>query len=70
MKKTKRISFDFSCEVYDHLSEMTRLTGHTSKADVVRNAILLYSAWAKRTSEGWSILYQKGEDKFLVEIVF
>ncbi len=67
----KRISFDFSEAAYEQLKKLKEDNDLTSKADVVRNALRLYTLFTERIKkDGYKIYYKKNELEERVDLLF
>lgn len=64
-----KVSFDFSEEAYDKLTEMSDV-GNCTKADTVRKALRLLDYYNQEIANGCSFVIKKGKDLTEIEIEF
>ncbi len=61
-----RVSFDFTKRAFGDLEKLQEFTNAGSKAEVIRNALRLYSRFSEFRADGWDVHVKKGnEDRFL-----
>ena len=67
--QTKRVSLDIESEAYEKLKELQKLTGSSTIAGVFKNSLRLYSLFVTRQNEGFSLIFEKNNERQKVEIV-
>jgi hypothetical protein len=68
--KTQRVQIEFSQDAANRLRQIKELSGATSNADVMRNALRFYDWFLKQQNDGWSLQLRRGDAIREVEIVF
>ena len=67
--KTKRIAFDVEKETLEQIDELVEKTGCTSRADLFRDSLRLFSWWTEKQDGGYDVVLRKpGEKDTIVEL--
>lgn len=69
-QKTQRIQIEFSQDAANRLRQIKELSGATSNADVMRNAVRFYDWFLRQQQDGWKLQLRRDDAIREVEIVF
>ena len=66
--KTKRIAFDVEKKTLEQIDELVEKTGCTSRADLFRDSLRLFSWWTEKQDEGYEVVLRKDGESTVIEL--
>jgi metal-responsive CopG/Arc/MetJ family transcriptional regulator len=64
----KRIAFDVEPEALKQIDELMEKTGTTSRAELFRDSLRLFSWWTEKQNEGYEVVLRKDGEDTVVEL--
>jgi metal-responsive CopG/Arc/MetJ family transcriptional regulator len=68
--KKHRLQFDLTVEALDQLDELKEQARALTRAEVVRNALRLYSWFLNQRAQGKEVLVRTGDEIEKIELMF
>ncbi len=69
MAKKQRLQFDLTPEAIEQLDQLKDLADASTRADVIRKALRLYSWFISERNSGSEFVVRKGDDESEVKIL-